>query len=1162
MDTEFINAPKWIENIFDIVENSKNIRTFAEKYLISKDGAIPLEYLRLQYKNNKEFTLDLIAEFALRGFCFKSLKENRILPNVVIPKEDNKIIVLENKNSYEKINFEKLGYGNMRSRFKIETDFFFNNIPIYGFKYINPNGNYAMLFNILREQKNFQILPLYREDKNEHDLIGKYFDLPHFKSLYEYCEKNKILYMEQITDQHISLFSRTRGVGRKKTNELSIIVKRFRKTIEKEDTSNRSAVNSDNDVKISDAFSVSSFTLFRRICKEYGIKYLKDLSDINIEVFLAAEKGFGKRRIRMIKEELSKYSLNENNEKKDKLSPKMSVIEEKLIHENDYSRLQIVLASDYFFDLPDTSFIEKLKDEYGIIKMIDLIDFSIDEVLGCLDDIGSYSKWKINLKLTDFRERFSYKGKFILISSIFNKIEYSAFVKACHSEGLFDLRDLNTVTLGALLKNFQTRKEEILGIYFQACESYKISILKIPRYRIPSFDVFCQRYLNKKTLEKIATEKELTRERIRQIEKKAFEAFALYFEVVDDYIIQKISQQSNAGGQPFVFDLDRIIEFSKGVDHTFPLIFKNAIKEGCSKQIKYVSEMDKFVVNIEPEKIYNRINGLLNKIVVNEVFNIADHDIRELLDQFNLSFLSPEDFESFISYNNNWKRYGDFFTRGNLTLKKIFSIILPEYKGGVSIDQKGIDSLKKRISEEFGEDIKLCTDRGIEGFISKEFVLAGKRRYIDPKNIYIDNTLLLEIKKYVDNTLKSGICIQLEKMYDIFREKLSLGSNITNQYMMYGVFQFYFPDEYYYKKTIRKKESEGVLMSSILEEYILEADEIVNKNSIIEHLNMRDFMVTNYVAWNKKILHWGQFGYFLHVNNYFKKSSLDVLNNFKESLRQSIEKTFLKNRSLLPEYSGYANSYQIFKDNKINFLEKGIPNEYSLFSLIEYFFGEVFYCSRPHIMDKKPESGISFEILFMTFAKNNRVFSYNCFAKFIEQLGKKNSAGNMYNFFGNQKDNIIEVAQGEYTLKENIFLSKDDTHKISDFLNRKLRDNKVFPMLSIDDYKCLPDINFSWNAYLLRSVVEEYLDDFQIIRKSSEDWRFSSPILTKKELQLATLSETIIYIIENQYRGSHSTEELEEFLITNKYVYRALPKEFLECEKLSIDEYGCFEILK
>ncbi len=196
------------------------------------------------------------------------------------------------------------------------------------------------------------------------------------------------------------------------------------------------------------------------------------------------------------------------------------------------------------------------------------------------------------------------------------------------------------------------------------------------------------------------------------------------------------------------------------------------------------------------------------------------------------------------------------------------------------------------------------------------------------------------------------------------------------------------------------------------------------RRSQIKHdLNMKTFMISNYVSWNKNIISWDDYKYFIHIDNVL--NDIPDINSFTNRLRDLIEVSIEKNKKFLPELDAYTNSNLVFNLDKEYFISRSIPNHFSLFALMNYFLNEEYSFYRPHISkDKNNKKKHTFKYIIKCFVNRDvKCFTYADFEKFSEKLiGKQyGSKNNIINLFSDVREFIYKIDEDKYCSKNKVY---------------------------------------------------------------------------------------------------------------------------------------------
>lgn len=727
----------------------------------------------------------------------------------------------------------------------------------------------------------------------------------------------------------------------------------------------------------------------------------------------------------------------------------ISALESAFARDNDYRKLKDISIIDYFNDRYYKPYFDTLREDFKISRMSELIGFDINKLFDKYKVLLNRTKHRISNSIIIYEQRLKYEGKYIFLSDVFKGQEFKPFVEKCYSSSVFDLRELDSFKLGLILDDFELLssmeqlRDIILTKYYSLIEEHGLSVLKMNLKNLPNLIIFNKRYIDKLSYKDIGKALNFSKQRVNQQEISFFSFFKNYLSVIDRYIIEQVKKNNNIEQSSFVFGMEELKSMYKNLDDLLPEIIKIAIIKDYSRSIKYFSELDKFSVNINVLKASGNLRKLEINEFKNEFIDSGKVSFEDILYKYQLSFLSFDDLDYFLLNNNysdynwhniSWKRFNNYYIKGEITKKKVLSLIMHEFKEGIRIDNEGIETIRKKICKNFGFDIlESSPNDGIKNAVIDNFFLIDRKTYIDGGNFKINKKLMERMKKYVDKMHLSTVVVHIEELYNKFKSSLQKDSNITNMFALYGVFQYHYADDYYYRKGIRRKETTGISFADIFEDYILNGTSrlngsetnqaqfkrIVSNDDIKKDLNIKKVLLGNYLSLNKNILPWDKIGFYIHVNNVLK--DIKDIDEFKWEIKKTINKAFEKNKNLLGTLPEYTNTMYVFYSNKRYFKDNKINNSYSLFSIIEYLFKDQFSFYRPHILknkfDKKKQV---FSIIFKHFTESKSgVFTFDEFKEFMEKISGKLTRENTKSLLSRFRNEFVEIDKEKYEIRLN-----------------------------------------------------------------------------------------------------------------------------------------------
>lgn len=1107
---EYIKAPQWLKNVNHLRYYSPNIKIFLDTYQINEIKYIDLNYLRSYYKQDKEKALDLIDEFALRGFIFFSKEKMNILPNIKEKDTGEYIVTTKSGDNFKNIKFNELGLSNFIERFKVKDDLFFTNVQMENFLYINQNislillksefinngfilsntscQNISIKQHVLVNNKNIEV-------KNKY-LIDDIFNEGIYNSFCEYCEKNNLRFIDDLENFNFNnLMHEKCYIGVRK---LKIIKEKYYDILENIENSFTNTDVSVENEKIEKVFYENRFNSFRYYCKKNNLKYMKNLSGFNFHE-LTKIKGFGTRRVELIIEKWMEFSKKYN-------ITADSVSEDILIE--DSSAINHIFLTDNLDENIQTEDIFKDKNVINLRVHNDFKDLDIEFI----EKKGVEKKYVIFFK----------RNNIIKIGDIDNK---NIVLNDQNKKGVFCI-------LAKKLKFFEIPMKSNL---YNGLE-----ILKLNK----RYGIYRKRVILNQTLEKTGKEENLTRERIRQIANEMNKKFIYYFaRNFAPYLREKYKNKK------FFNDLDLRKLFYNEEDY---LVAKQLLMRNNFSNIYYFKEIDKFLIGANLQEIKKRLN-LLIKENIPEIFKFYKYwlDIKGLLEENEISFVDEDDFKKYLKALD-YKEYNNWFIKGKLSLRKLYNIILEKYfPKGLCLDGKGIITFRNIAKSEFGVEYLPKNDRAIVSPICDENILCGKKTYISIKNVDIPIELLEAIRKFIENSSMNSIPI--EYIFIKYKNELNKSSNVDNKYFLYGVLGHYYNKEYNFRRGafIEKMKIRNIRTHKILEKYLLEKNRIVRKEEIKNELKWSDISIINAILLNQKILVWDR-GKVIHV------SLIKINDKTVNCLRKILDETMINN-------NGYANAGFLYKKIKFQLndiiRENKIKNSFSFFSVLEYIFKAKYYFRRPHILNYNPGKEFTTIDLFYRFIKENPKFSYYQMNNYFNKLGFPD--GSISGFFYKASKNLLQISIDEYILKDNIKINDKLFEETRNTVDKKFKDKEYLSLMDFINFRDFPDIGLEWNPYLLKSIIINYIKEYRVIEKGSKDKRYSHIILVKDKSHIRNIVDLILFILKEEYRDRENMTivKIENYLQLENVIHKSLPNEFYESPLVEVDKFGRVKIL-
>ena len=625
-------------------------------------------------------------------------------------------------------------------------------------------------------------------------------------------------------------------------------------------------------------------------------------------------------------------------------------------------------------------------------------------------------------------------------------------------EELVELASKNNEYVSLLTVIDNPAKESIVLAFLNAIEE-KSSPEKI--------NIIIQRGQGK-TLEEIGAVNDVTRERIRQIEKKFVEGF-----------INSI----NSKLKKHLFNLLRIIvknpiyvsykelEMLMG-DYAFAFLNIFTSKYALERNIGNLQIYEEIgVVNLSSTDWYLEVNkkvNLLNRIMTKQEMDAFVYNLKRDLELANVSL--PEDaFYKIIS--NHYRVFGKVYSTENLTIVDQYRLVISEYyKTGIHIydDESLMDFRKKHFLIFENPEIFEKENRAISARISDIAIQIDRGTYsIEENTPDLPNDIAFKIKDYI---VEGSSIILTQRVFNQFEEEL-VENGVKNRYMLHAMLKRQFGDEFYFKRDFISKKGPGYKVIDELEKYLNQHKGIISVDKLNELFpSTSSVTVLTYLS--------NSFDYIPNFNReWINIRDIECSNEEVEILR-NIMKQLLKSKEIITakhiaEESGLKLN-NFFKRNNIEY-------PFFLFGILKSMFREEFKFERPFIADlntvitKGPERLKEFidgfdQITISEITEYNREHDLKLYSilEFIRSINKE--------FLRVDEDLLMSIKA--------LAITEDILSSVRYIVNKLLKEREAINLKKLK-MSSLPDARYPWNKYLMASIIETFLNDFEVINTTS-----------------------------------------------------------------------------
>ncbi len=592
----------------------------------------------------------------------------------------------------------------------------------------------------------------------------------------------------------------------------------------------------------------------------------------------------------------------------------------------------------------------------------------------------------------------------------------------------------------------------------------------------------------RKTLELIGNTVGITRERVRQIEKKIYRYFNTW-QKKSRILFKIIAEQKDE----CVIMASTLMEYSGGYKNEFLYLLRNNVPTGVS----YNKQLDIFVIG--EEDIIERLQAYVDDLP--DAF--GEHKIAEYV-EFAIGYDLPEELV-FKAINESYRKTGDTYHRTRLTRVLMYADILSRfYPDGIWIyNSDELEKFKEKLIQEYG-NIEFTSKRAISARLGDVGILCGRGRYCSKKERYISSELANKIHTYI---IESDMPIFLTNtLFSVFENELRT-ENVNNKYYLQGILRELYGEEFIFRRDYISKDESVTSVYTEVVNYIKNSPYQVSKQDIFNAFPGITEIVVNISVSDTDIIN--LFG------NYMHSSRLKLSKNEIGYIEKITNKYVMGGRMC-----HCRNIYDfIMHENPTILTNNNIETPFSMFSLIELLFRDNYNFVRPFIAERgniidKPNDQLKEIILNSDIIEIYDILEFS--RKWNFQINS------ILGFLNNCNDTHLLINDKEIASIEYIGIDKNYAKYIESLIIKEI--NGTVEISELSCINNLKEINVSWNEWLIYSILLKWSTLLEVA-SSSNQFRMAVPVVAPK----GKLNQKNLNNISKDSSGSFSqADDLEK----------------------------------
>lgn len=736
------------------------------------------------------------------------------------------------------------------------------------------------------------------------------------------------------------------------------------------------------------------------------------------------------------------------------------------------SRRDMILAGEFTEELYVGLNERELETVERFKRGFDLLDNGL--IILCRED--PVSAYAISMMLNCFTEQVE---KFADFSKLYDSVTVKLNNRLKPYYDVYSLQE----ELSEEFKAYCENKDVLFGSLFDRTLSANIPVEEKNKFvRWASFDlkkeliVFLDGYYarsvntekvlmlraRKCTLQETGDELGITRERVRQIEKKVVQAFCRWQRIKK--FLPRLSAEFNG---KTILEATDLQEYFGDTTEVLLYLLQCADDEFFS----YDRETDTVII----------VDDDITYFVRNYVERMPNELDGDIIEEYRKKALEEHDIPVDIfdrEIEGQYNLYGTHYHRNKLSLEKMYQIVLKRYypEGMNVYDEAELNRFRTLLVNEFGEVSLPEKNRSISTAIGRSCILCGRGKYRVKENEKIPHKLIKKVHDYILNSERN--LFFMNEIFLEFEDELR-DAGIDNRFFLQGVLREEYENELFFRRDYVSKDSENLSMYRDLQLFVKKSEYPVTKEQIREvYPGITEIMISISLADDDIINYFG---------SYIHSSNLNLFDYDKQYI-DKVVKLILDDG--MPHHSDeiYAT---IQNDNPDMLNRLGIFYQYSLFSLLQYQYRGRYEFARPYIAEKGVKINKPIELL-QEYVSANEVFEITEFLGLAKEYHY--TIYDILKFLNSWNETHFLINKQEMASIEYIGITPEIAHEMEQQIVKEISGSSL--IANLECIYRLPIIHVSWNEWLVYSVINKWGKELEA-HTTSRQFRLSSPVVSK-----------------------------------------------------------------
>ena len=693
----------------------------------------------------------------------------------------------------------------------------------------------------------------------------------------------------------------------------------------------------------------------------------------------------------------------------------------------------------------------------------------------CFDAISNQNSY---LRKIDY---LMYNDEDMVDVKIANYLLSNKIKSVLSDKGIYKIKDLCSFSNNVILALFSHNIEKILidmyklkNVNYIYDTSRKINNIFDSHFKNDKIkDIVYKRCgicCEKMTLEAIAVEYGITRERIRQIVGKN---------------VEMIKEQA----KKFIDESELLFNMMVGLDKNY------LTREQLVNYIKDEFIVDKFCFMCDEFNF-----SIYYDSTYEVLYNHNDYNVSELIEDVELKIGRAIGSESITNYDrfekaiikNNYRIVQNelLYVKKDINTAEIVIEIVDElFPNGFKLSSEGnFEAVNEAFKKKYQTKCTIGSKHALESdlvrynycYIDRGTVV--NRKYV-PK---LSPELIAEINEYLSEA--NGI-VYYQSLFEVFKDKLK-EYGVNNRYYLKGLIDSHLSSEFKHHRDYIATGNSYTSPAEFIRSEINSYDDVVDLVAIKNKFpGIKDYVFLNYITKMNGVI------WIKYMKCFVLLSKIHISDAFKNTLVDNIEYLFKSlNSKVIVCSKLYARmkfmNEDLMKEAKI------FDSEFAFFSLVSVLLEGKYFYRRPYISCDS-SIDLSHSSLITTYVGTLQQFNLQIIQKYVDKMHLRH-LDNYLDFLISNSENFVQINIDKAVKKELLMIDENTISTIKSNLDFYINSFGPIDSKKYNDYSNLPRLKFGWNKYLLIGIIRTFLNDDYIIEYTDSMYNTPGFIIRRK----------------------------------------------------------------